>query len=66
MDLRLVECLCCGQTRRVPASALEHDLEHPECPRCGYLGWAVAGELTERERRAFRAYPPEHRRLRIA
>jgi hypothetical protein len=37
-----------------------------ECPRCGYLGWALVQALSEGERRAFRLRPPERRRLRIA
>ena len=28
-----------------------------ECPRCGYLGWARAGELSENTRRLLRERP---------
>jgi hypothetical protein len=36
----------------------------PECPRCGYLGWAPAASLDERTRRLLRERPPYARRLR--
>ena len=39
---------------------------HPECPRCGYLGWAPVEALSESEREALRLRPPERRRLRLA
>jgi hypothetical protein len=39
-----VECLSCGQFRPPPAS-------RPECPRCGYLGWALSTALNEHDRR---------------
>jgi hypothetical protein len=54
----LVECLRCGERR--------DDLrQEPECPRCGYLGWARAVELTENIRKRLRDRPPESRRLRV-
>jgi ribosomal protein L37E len=54
----LIECLRCGERR--------DDLrQEPECPRCGYLGWARVAELTELIRRRLRERPPESRRLRI-
>ncbi len=39
-------------------------LDSPECPRCGYLGWAPMLELSERERGRLREHPVEERRLR--
>jgi hypothetical protein len=39
---------------------------NPECPKCGYVGWAPVGALSERERRIMRDRPLERRRLRIA
>jgi hypothetical protein len=55
MANRLVECLRCGKTRSLGSP--------PECPRCGYLGWAEPEALTERMRRALRSRPPELRRI---
>jgi hypothetical protein len=53
----LIECLRCGKRR--------HQLiDHPDCPRCGYLGWARPSDLDERTRRILRERPPEQRRLR--
>jgi hypothetical protein len=56
MKRLLVECLNCGLQRlltlpdgKVVASC--------ECPRCGYLGWARAGELSEDMRRLLREHP---------
>lgn len=58
MESLKIECLRCGERRA--------DLEHePECPRCGYLGWAKAMELDESVRKRLRERPPESRRLRI-
>jgi hypothetical protein len=53
----LVECLLCGEHRRDPQV-------EPDCPRCGYLGWARVADLDERTRRILRERPPELRRLR--
>ena len=64
MGLVLVECLRCGTTRHASDSAMRH--AHPECPRCGYLGWAPAESLSESERQALLLRPPERRRLRLA
>jgi hypothetical protein len=58
MGNRLIECLRCGQTRESGG--------RPECPRCGYLGWAEPQALTERMRRALRSRPPELRGVRPA
>ncbi|MDQ3821717.1 MAG: hypothetical protein M3321_00560 [Actinomycetota bacterium] len=56
MTNRTVECLRCGDTRDLGRS--------PECPRCGYLGWAEPQDLTERVRKVLRTRPPELRRVR--
>jgi ribosomal protein L37E len=53
-----IECLRCGERRE------DHEHE-PECPRCGYLGWARVHELDEQIRRRLRERPPESRRLRV-
>jgi len=64
MGLLHVECLSCGTIREIAVTAARH--AHPECPRCGYLGWAPAEALTEQDRQALRMRPPERRRLRPA
>jgi len=64
MESLVVECLRCGSSREAEVSPLRQ--ANPECPRCGYVGWAPAGDLTERERRVLQARPLEQRRLRIA
>lgn len=57
-----VECLSCGQTRElVPREG--HVVDSSDCRRCGYLGWAPAGELTEPVRRALRERPLHRRRI---
>ena len=57
VETRLIECLGCGQRRT--------DFTHqPDCPRCGYLGWAPVSDLDERTRRILRERPPHQRRLR--
>jgi ribosomal protein L37E len=52
-----IECLRCGQQR-------EETHPEPECPRCGYLGWARSEALNERTRRLLRERPLHARRLR--
>jgi hypothetical protein len=64
MESLVVECLRCGSHRQAEASPLRK--VDPECPRCGYVGWAPVEDLTETERRALRARPLERRRLRLA
>jgi ssDNA-binding Zn-finger/Zn-ribbon topoisomerase 1 len=65
MESLVVECLRCGSSRKTEtASPLRQAI--PECPRCGYVGWAPAGALSERDRRIIRQRPLERRRLRIA
>ena len=64
MEPLVVECLRCGSHREAEHSPPRK--AYPECPRCGYVGWAPVDDLTERERRALHARPLERRRLRIA
>jgi hypothetical protein len=63
MEALAVECLRCG-TARLARRDEWLRLDSPECPRCGYLGWAPVLELTEAERGRLRALPLEERRLR--
>jgi hypothetical protein len=60
-----VECLSCGQTREL-AQRDGHAVDSSDCHRCGYLGWAPAGELTETVRRALREWPPDRRRVSLS
>ena len=64
MESLVVECLRCGSHRQADHSPLRKAT--PECPRCGYVGWAPVGDLSEGERRALRDRPLERRRLRLA
>ena len=50
MESLVVECLRCGTSRMARRDDFKH-LETPECPHCGYLGWAPLLELTETDRR---------------
>lgn len=50
MTSLVVECLRCGTSRIARRDVFKH-FEAPECPQCGYLGWAPVLELTETERR---------------
>ncbi len=43
-----IECLRCG-TKRLARRTVWRRLESPECPQCGYLGWAPVLELAESE-----------------
>ena len=49
-----VECLACGAVRAV--AGLTRD-ELDVCDRCGYVGWALTGELDDRDRRGLHAVP---------
>jgi ribosomal protein S27AE len=60
MELLSVECLRCGDVREV--SAREH-VDHGQCDRCEYVGWALVADLTEKLRQILRDRPPERRRL---
>jgi hypothetical protein len=50
-----IECLSCGHQREVAG-------EPAECPRCRYLGWAPADDVTESLRRRLRDRPVWSRR----
>ena len=63
MATTTVECLRCGQPRLLDPAVLRL-LADDDCPRCGYVGWAEAGSLTERARQLLRERPVELRRLR--
>ena len=60
MELLRVECLRCGHQRSFTPGPWRYQ-EAGECPRCAYVGWAEATELTERTRRLFRDRPLERR-----
>jgi Zn ribbon nucleic-acid-binding protein len=62
MAFSSVECLACGERRSLDARAQTH-LATGECPRCGYVGWALPGDLSEQSRRALRERPLELRNL---
>jgi hypothetical protein len=65
MAERLVECLKCGASRKISAQPSRPGVLH-ECRRCGYVGWAETGSLTETLRSALRACTLEQRRREIA
>lgn len=62
MESLAVECLRCGTSRIARRDMFKH-FDEPECPHCGYLGWAPTIELTEIERRDLREHPVDRRRL---
>jgi hypothetical protein len=64
----VVECLCCGEHRLQRPDPSHRVSGADSCPRCGYVGWAPAGDLSESTRRALREHPPARRRrlLRVA
>jgi hypothetical protein len=49
MESLVVECLHCRTSRVAHRDRFNH-LEAPECPECGYLGWAPVLEVTEAEK----------------
>jgi hypothetical protein len=55
-----IECLRCGAYRSVSDGG-RHRLDAGECPRCGYVGWAVPIELSESTRQRIRRLPPDRR-----
>ncbi|HEX5468499.1 MAG TPA: hypothetical protein VFW80_05585 [Gaiellaceae bacterium] len=59
-----VECLRCGTFRTVERDRTQR-LDPGECARCGYLGWALASDLSESARRDLRGRPLARRRLRL-
>lgn len=46
-----IECLRCGAVR---IGSGQSRSEMGDCPRCGYVGWALSRDLTERDRRGLR------------
>jgi hypothetical protein len=62
MDSLVVECLHCGTSRVARRDRFNH-LESPECPDCGYLGWAPMLDLSHAEREELRKRPVEQRRI---
>ena len=62
MESLVIECLHCGTSRVARRDRFKH-LEAPECPECGYLGWAPLLRLKESERRAPRLRRRGDRRL---
>jgi hypothetical protein len=62
MESLVIECLHCGTSRVARRDRFKH-LEAPECPECGYLGWAPLLRLTESERRAPRLRRGDEGRL---
>ncbi|HEY6069221.1 MAG TPA: hypothetical protein VIU81_11060 [Gaiellaceae bacterium] len=52
MDTHTVECLRCGNHRELTPNPLRQ--ANPDCPRCGYIGWAPVGATGDRERRLLR------------
>ena len=59
MESLVVECLRCGSHRQSEPTPLRKT--NPECPRCGYVGWAETASLTEALRRALRDCTLEQR-----
>jgi hypothetical protein len=59
-----VECLRCGRFRTAERERSER-LDPGECPRCGYLGWALVADLSEPARRTLRDRPVERRTWRL-
>ncbi len=59
-----VECLRCGTFRTAERERTAR-LDPGECPGCGYVGWALAADLTEPARRTLRDWPPEFRRRQL-
>lgn len=43
MESLVVECLACGASRVANRDVFKR-FEEPECPHCGYLGWALPTE----------------------
>jgi hypothetical protein len=62
MESLAVQCLRCGNSRIVRRTVF-HRLETPECPTCGYLGWAPVRDLVEPEAGQRKQRPPVPQRL---
>jgi hypothetical protein len=63
MDTLAIECLRCG-TSRIARRNVFRRFDVPECPHCGYLGWAPTVELSDAERDLIRERPLDLRSLR--
>ena len=63
MNTLAVECLNCGSTR-IARQNIFRRFDAPECPHCGYLGWAPLPDMTESERKVLRDNPLDLRTLR--
>ena len=50
----MVECLQCRTTRTASRQNLKHHFDTPECPECGYLGWAPVLRLAPVEEQGAR------------
>jgi hypothetical protein len=61
--LPIVECLSCGTRREATGFTCD---ELGVCPRCNYVGWALATDLSEDEREGLQAVPPPSRPQRDA
>jgi ssDNA-binding Zn-finger/Zn-ribbon topoisomerase 1 len=62
VDPVAVECLQCGTTRVAQRDRFNH-FEAPECPECGYLGWAPVLEVKKTAHRVSREKARDQRRL---
>jgi ribosomal protein L44E len=62
VDPLVVECLQCGTSRVAHRDRFKH-FESPECPDCGYLGWAPVLEVKKDEGRMPRKQRRDERRL---
>jgi ssDNA-binding Zn-finger/Zn-ribbon topoisomerase 1 len=62
VDPLAVECLQCGTTRVAKRDRFNH-FEAPECPECGYLGWAPVLEVKKTEPRLSHERAQAKRRL---
>jgi hypothetical protein len=62
MESLAVQCLRCGSSRIARRTVFQR-LETPECPSCGYLGWAPVRDLTEPEKLGRRKRPAAEPRL---
>jgi hypothetical protein len=55
-----VECLSCGSFRVIERARTER-LDPRECRKCGYVGWALAADLSDPARRSLRERPSARR-----
>ena len=62
METFVVQCLRCGTSRATQRDVFKH-LDAPECPECGYLGWAPALELADADLRPRKPRIARRRRL---